>query len=174
MMSSKQKVYPGKVFGRWTVLFKCEEHCTEFKGSHWFCKCECGTQRYTSGNSLRSGSKSCGCLRRENKGRKSFRTKLESTYNQLFNRYKNDARNRNLDFYLTSKQFNLLIGSNCYYCNCPPSNGIITRYSGIDRVNNEQGYIITNCVSCCIKCNSDKKSITPNIIKKAYEFLYGI
>ena len=30
------------------------------------------------------------------------------------------------------------------------------KYNGIDRVNSELGYELTNCVSCCISCNIAK------------------
>lgn len=57
----------GQRFGRWTVIERAEN-----RGSRvfWTCKCDCGEMKDVSGKSLRYGdSKSCGCLRRENKGR---------------------------------------------------------------------------------------------------------
>lgn len=53
----------GKKFGRWTVL---KQGNKKGKRLYWLCKCECGTIKEVSGESLRSGkSKSCGCLRNE-------------------------------------------------------------------------------------------------------------
>ena len=36
------------------------------------------------------------------------------------------------------------------------------------------GYEYENCVPCCKKCNLGKKSVSKEIIKKAYEFLFGV
>lgn len=53
----------GKKFGRWTVL---KQGNKKGRRLYWLCKCECGTIKEVSGESLRSGkSKSCGCLRNE-------------------------------------------------------------------------------------------------------------
>lgn len=35
-------------------------------------------------------------------------------------------------------------------------------YNGIDRVNNDIGYLIENCVSCCKVCNFMKRSMSKN------------
>ena len=58
----------------------------------------------------------------------------------------------------------------CFYCKKKPYkkvskswpdrnlNGDYT-YNGIDRKNNDMGYTINNCVSCCSKCNYLKGSL---------------
>lgn len=57
-------VLAGQRFGRWTVLDSCEVVGGERR---WLCRCECGTERLVRERSLLSGgSKSCGCLTREN------------------------------------------------------------------------------------------------------------
>ncbi len=55
----------GKVFGRWTVVGDC---MTAPNGERkWLCRCSCGTERHVLERSLLyGGSKSCGCLQREN------------------------------------------------------------------------------------------------------------
>lgn len=59
----------GQRFGRWTVL--AFEACV--KGHAMFtCKCDCGTQMTVCGSRLRRGnSKSCGCARNEQFGKRS-------------------------------------------------------------------------------------------------------
>ncbi len=55
----------GQNFGRWTVLSKtgCTKHNTQ-----WQVRCVCGTiKQVLSGNLKNGSSKSCGCLRREQK-----------------------------------------------------------------------------------------------------------
>ncbi len=57
----------GQVFGRLTVVRETMERSAD--GSiKWECRCECGSTCLASTNNLRSGdgTKSCGCLSREN------------------------------------------------------------------------------------------------------------
>lgn len=57
----------GQRFGRWTVIGRGENRK---KRVFWTCKCDCGTIKDVASKSLRFGnSKSCGCFRKENKGR---------------------------------------------------------------------------------------------------------
>ena len=56
----------GQKFGRLTVIKRAEN-----KGIQvcWLCKCECGNEKVVNGNGLRrGGTKSCGCLQREQVG----------------------------------------------------------------------------------------------------------
>lgn len=54
----------GRRFGRWTVLPQ-RKRGPGFR-KFWLCICACGTRRFVSGTTLRSGcSNSCGCLRDE-------------------------------------------------------------------------------------------------------------
>lgn len=60
----KDRITPGTVIGRWTVLDTYEK--TSKGETKWLCRCECGTERYVLERSLRhGGSYSCGCLREE-------------------------------------------------------------------------------------------------------------
>ena len=52
----------GNKYGRLTVL---EEGKSYLGMAMWWCRCECGISKKISGISLRSGTKSCGCLQRE-------------------------------------------------------------------------------------------------------------
>jgi len=62
--SSQRTDLTGSVFGRWTVIGDCIQ--TSRGERKWFCRCECGTERYVLERGLKSGgSKSCGCLRKE-------------------------------------------------------------------------------------------------------------
>lgn len=55
----------GKQFGRWTVLYLCEER-TKKRGKIYHCKCECGNEKDVPAETLKRGeSKSCGCLQKE-------------------------------------------------------------------------------------------------------------
>lgn len=55
--------------------------------------------------------------------------------------------------------------SACHYCGVVGGNTTnqdrrILKYNGIDRVNNDLGYIGTNVVGCCGTCNLAKQSMT--------------
>lgn len=64
-----QQDLTGRQFERWTVTGPCAEQ--EDGGRRWLCRCSCGTERYVLERSLLyGGSRSCGCLRLENSGRK--------------------------------------------------------------------------------------------------------
>lgn len=71
------------------------------------------------------------------------------------------------EFNLTKEQTKILMISNCYYCGCLPSQIENVRgtnepfiYNGIDRKDNDIGYILNNCVTCCGECNWIKGSMS--------------
>ena len=61
----------GQRFGRLTVVKRAEDAVYK-NGKHkvrWLCKCDCGNYSIVQPNNLHSGgSRSCGCLRRDNSG----------------------------------------------------------------------------------------------------------
>jgi DNA-directed RNA polymerase subunit M/transcription elongation factor TFIIS len=79
---------------------------------------------------------------------------------------KRSAKNRDIDFELTLDEFVSIAKNNCNYCNENPTTryGIWLEWSkfhfnGIDRINNNLGYIKSNCVSCCKYCNTAKNDM---------------
>jgi hypothetical protein len=58
---------------------------------------------------------------------------------------------------LTKEQYFELIQKNCTYCNYYNEDEI----NGIDRLDNNKGYILDNCVSCCKHCNRMKHIFHP-------------
>lgn len=73
-----------------------------------------------------------------------------------FTRTKSGATSRGLDFNLSIEYFNTLINGLCEYC------GEGSGYIGIDRIDNDKGYIEGNVCSCCTLCNMMKKTLTKN------------
>ena len=62
-MTTKNDIFPGKIFGRWTVLKKSEPKHSQCK---WLCLCVCGSEKTVYASFLRNGiSTSCGCFRKE-------------------------------------------------------------------------------------------------------------
>ena len=68
--------------------------------------------------------------------------------------YRNRAKHRKIAFDLTLEIFNEYWQKPCYYC----GNKIDT--IGLDRINNDIGYLEDNIVSCCRECNIMKRAMT--------------
>lgn len=73
---------------------------------------------------------------------KQYRVKPEAK----FKRYVYGAKIRDIDFNLSSSDFVKLLVSNCHYCGTENANGV-------DRINNDLGYLSYNVVPCCKICN---------------------
>lgn len=140
----------------------------------WECRCDCGNFKNVRKNMIGIHVNSCGCLKldaakirgQNNRGKRSLPSGVAAK-NKLFDKYKRQASLRGLDFALNMEQFEYLTQGKCRYCGIEPrqttkekgSNGQYV-YNGIDRVNNESGYVYENCVSCCGTCNRAKLTMT--------------
>lgn len=175
------KDHTGEVYGRLKVV--------EFIGkignqnTFWKCLCECGNYKTgTMGNLSKGHLKSCGCLLKEHRknfvekmGIKSFKGNGTAGFNILKRSYKSNAIERGLEYNLKDEDLFKIAKSNCFYCGIPPkqikvsnSNTTTTKtlkkgqfiYNGIDRIDNDKGYIITNVVPCCDPCNHAKGTMS--------------
>lgn len=87
--------------------------------------------------------------------------------NRLYMAYKRYAKKRKREFSLTKDEFLTIIVGSCKYCarsltqeyGQKTSNGLF-RYTGIDRIDNAQGYTNTNSVACCKECNFMKRAMS--------------
>jgi len=102
----------------------------------------------------------------------------EATKKKAYRRYVYNAKTRGLEFLLSFDEFYRLSQQPCYYCGELNTNVELSEfengdflYNGIDRVNNSGGYVIDNCVSCCIKCNVIKKGISTEMARKIINFI---
>lgn len=152
----------------------------------WKCLCVCGKLTYKNATALTSTQyPSCGCKRNNS----NILPDNLALKRQVITQYKVNATKRNIAFTLTEQEVFTIIFSNCHYCDSPPSNISKTRnrkdrkpksdnqkfkvfYSGIDRVDNNKGYTVDNCVPCCDICNTSKNklefSVWKDWIKKVY------
>lgn len=77
--------------------------------------------------------------------------------NSILRGYKDGAKSRNISWNLSNNDFLNLISSNCFYCGSKPEKHIryktIGYSNGIDRIDSNLDYNISNCVPCCTKCN---------------------
>jgi hypothetical protein len=92
----------------------------------------------------------------------------ESLINQIFANYIDRSIKKKQEFNLTKENFKDFILQNCHYCGKVPSQYISYKtknrysllYNGIDRKNSEEGYTLTNCVTCCKICNYGKRDLS--------------
>lgn len=128
----------------------------------WKCLCDCGgVKEVRSSLLIKQKVKTCGCSGKHSQ-------KLlpgEASFNELFNRYQTQAKNRGHVFELTKEQFRDYTTSLCFYCGSPPQNKISNSknnpyfYNGIDRKDNTKGYTLSNTVPCCTICNRAKRDL---------------
>jgi hypothetical protein len=167
----------GKRFGKILVIKSLG--MDEKRNAKWECQCDCGNRFTIFGSALiKAGVKSCGCVPRG-----PSLPYGESYFNRVYSTYVRSAKNRNLSFELSKDMFREIISKNCYYCNKPPEYREYSNYNknggiicnGIDRVDNNQGYVENNVVSCCEQCNRTKLNYTLDEfftkIKNIYENL---
>ena len=81
---------------------------------------------------------------------KEINEKRVNSEHYYFATYKRRAEHRNLKFDLSMEEFLNLVSLKCVYCN-EFNEG--KQFCGIDRLNNQFGYTLQNCVSCCTMCN---------------------
>jgi len=140
------------------------------------CKCDCGNIKEIEGWNLRNGiTTSCGCKNKLPKG--------ESACRFIFGMYKRQGLSRGHKFELTLDMFKAITQQNCFYCGSKPSNVCDKSssnangsyiYNGIDRWDNNKGYVINNVVPCCKNCNSMKSKMHGKVfldqIKKILDY----
>jgi len=154
-----------KIFHNLTVL----ERISNFEGrkrTYYKCQCVCGIITYIEGSKLLNGhTKSCGCLRKNiMKEQKWARGEYgKSLENRMYHSYKNNAKHKNIIFNLTKQEVLLFFQQNCFYCGILPNKTITKKnfygsftYNGIDRLDNDKGYISGNLAMCCYRCNRIK------------------
>lgn len=166
----------GEKFGRLTVLERVDDYVSPKgqKQKQYLCKCECGKNTITHGNSLMKGvTQSCGCFnieRRQVKSKKRKYLRISSfnihddkyteSQNSIFAIYRKGAESREIYFSIDISDFVLIIKKDCYYCGVEPrmklKDNLDFLYNGLDRIDNEKGYQIDNVVPCCWDCNRAK------------------
>lgn len=160
----------GSRFGRWLVLARAPVPPKGTPQRYWRVRCDCGNRKVLPTTLLLRGkSQSCGCLRQELTARRGRRE--DTAVKSVFSRYRYDARKHGRSFTLSLPEFVSMTQRPCYYCGAAPSTqflsglrrdgtrGVYT-YNGVDRLDNEQGYTLANCVACCATHNLMKGSMT--------------
>lgn len=150
----------GEQFGKWKVIDRIPR--SEAKHNQiWQCRCECGTTRPLATRTLKqahethSGCRKCAAPSAYSVGLR-YRP-FEALYIKASRSAKRDGHS----FEITYENFLAIKEDCCHYCRSLLTWAEYgTRKNGqaynVDRMNNDQGYIVGNVVSCCKKCNHAK------------------
>jgi hypothetical protein len=95
--------------------------------------------------------------KREDRQRNYMKEHLKNLENHYRNYIVSSLKRGYGDFQLNFEEFQTLVTSPCHYC----KNINNEEANGIDRVNNDLGYIMDNCVPACWKCNKMKHFYHP-------------
>jgi hypothetical protein len=164
----------GKTYGQLVVLSlkEIKKSVSGKKKAIWLCQCSCGKMiPVISGNLSSGNTTNCGHTRVERLQKyvdNILRLPIgEAAFNAVYAKYKQSATRRALAFDLTKEEVRRLCLGDCSYCGALPNN-VETDYgrrngkfvyNGIDRENNDVGYVVGNCVSCCWTCNFMKRTM---------------
>jgi hypothetical protein len=157
----------GKKFGSWTVI-KRSGYLTLGDGkktsqSMWLCKCTCGFKTKIPISNLTTGkSKRCsGCSYKL----KSLNNRKGTIWDAAFrNKVESRAKQKDIPVRITVNDYQKIVTQGCHYCGLPPQKvykrvNEKIKINGIDRLNNNIGYTLKNCVSCCSACNFMKNKL---------------
>lgn len=158
---------PGTRFGRLVVQRDTGKRNADLRRLYR-CVCDCGKSITTD---LRN-TRSCGCLQKERAAQANMKHKRlepgEANFKRLFGTYAHSAIKRGFAFAITRDDFKRLTSSPCHYCGAAPAQVCNYNpqsfgpyfYNGLDRVENDKGYLLDNVVPCCYQCNVAKHNRT--------------
>ena len=162
-LNSKRWDLTGRQFRKLQVLRRVGKSKMRRRSPLYECRCDCGEILVVSSFSLLAGKTvSCGC------GRNKYPAHI-ANLRHLYTNYRNGAELRGQPFELSLEAFASLISMDCHYCGTPPSNTCVLgrkkfsaslKYSGIDRIDSNKGYVSGNCAPCCKRCNIAKNDAT--------------
>lgn len=80
-----------------------------------------------------------------------YNSKKKHDPEKLLKDYKRKAADRKLSFGISDNFAMMMFYDRCHYCHTTPAE--IGRLTGIDRMDNKEGYEAGNVVPCCKRCN---------------------
>jgi hypothetical protein len=92
-----------------------------------------------------------------------------SEHNCSYSHYKDSALSRNIEFAITQEDFEKVVKKNCYMCGKSTSQ---THTNGIDRYDNDIGYVVKNLRPCCGGCNYMKRDYSYEDIFCKFRLIY--
>ena len=82
------------------------------------------------------------------------KVRLKTEGEKCYTKYKSGARKREIRFRLTLAEFMRFLQKSCTYCDTE------IKTIGLDRINNDIGYLAGNIQPCCTLCNWSKRTQT--------------
>jgi hypothetical protein len=150
------RLVPQEIVGTKTYTYGGKSH----SGSIYSCLCDCGNTVELYYTALNGNTKSCGCLKEEFSAKKKL-APYEGAYNKFLN---SCVKHSGLECNLTLDQFTKIVKKPCEYCGSEPSNSVHCRKNlmrnGVDRLDNNLGYIWDNVIPCCWICNRAKSALS--------------
>ena len=123
----------------------------------WLCDIHGKYEMSIANRTMRdSGCQQCAIEYRAKKKRVGALEKAYRTFVRACTRY-NKANELGLE------EWSELVLSDCSYCGDPPSrrvSGYNTMINGIDRIDNDMGYLVENVTTCCWRCNKMKGTMS--------------
>lgn len=178
----------GKRYGKLLVI-KCILTYDQDKNSRgvFLCQCDCGRTVEAKGKMLgwkEGGRRSCGCLTSICK-----RVDEDRTYRESYRGHTKHADEKGFKP-LSYDVWGKLVVQDCYYCgekDIKISRELLNKrfatesdienskkfINGVDRVDNNIGYEIENCVPCCAQCNRMKLNYPKEYFYKRIETIYN-
>lgn len=127
------------------------------------CLCDCGAHKEVKGTHLSRGdTKTCGASIHKILPNNAAKVRAK------FLNYKRHAEGRGYEWTISYPFFNSLVLMRCDYCGKEAK-----PFNGLDRVDNDRGYIEENVVPCCKQCNQAKSDFHLeeflNWVERVYE-----
>ena len=148
---------------------KMSKYNPSYKRPMIFITCRCGNTRVIRRSSFGKIQLCASCAKKQGQEKsRSVRASSDAvkSENDAWSTYRDNARRRRLDFRLTKQEFLGIRNQPCRYCG-------ESAPSGLDRINNIEGYFKENVAPCCSRCNYAKRdqNMTDFIrwVKRIYE-----
>ena len=150
------------------------------KGSKWICQCDCGNIVTVTTSKLMSGhTKSCKCYRNTLLAKERTLGSGYANFKEVLRHYIKEAKRRGYVFELSEELCYKIMKMDCFYCGIEPSQiykhsdcfGDFI-YNGMDRYDNDLGYIDGNVVPCCKTCNYAKRILSISDFKSWVDKVY--
>jgi predicted DNA-binding protein YlxM (UPF0122 family) len=103
---------------------------------------------------------------------------VQTPMNKLYYKYQKSAEKRGYDFDIDVDTFHQLVQQPCNYCGSTHTShetskvGFKYDYTGLDRIDNNKGYIVTNVIPCCKICNQMKSNLNVDVFKEQINKIY--
>lgn len=181
------KNFIGKRFGKLTIknLVEVKEGSEGIRWM-WDCVCDCGKSRtirreYILHHKVFGVVLACSsCAHTQANDHR--RT---DGWGRVYGMYKTGAKKRKLIFSLTREDVQKLCSAPCVYCGALPGEGFSksckqlrwdkprsNERNGVDRKDSKVGYVLSNCVSCCSRCNWAKSDMSVDGFLSFIEAVY--